>query len=397
MIASENFVSKNVMEACGSVLTNKYAEGYVGKRYYNGCEIVDEVEQIGIDAAKQLFDCKYVNLQPHSGSSANFGVFGALLNIGDKVLGMSLDCGGHLTHGFKVSFSGKFYEACSYGVDKNSFLINYDEVEEIALREKPKMIIAGFSAYCDDIDWKKFRKIADKTGAYLMADIAHIAGLIAGKQLEDPSSFVDVITTTTHKTLRGARGGMILSNDEAISKKINSFMFPGLQGGPLMHQIAGKAMCFLEANDEKFQTYAKSVISNAKALAKELLRLGVNVLTGQTKNHIVILDLRKDGLFGSFVADLLNECDIICNKNNIPFDEVSPVKTSGVRLGTPALTTLGLNENHMIKIANIIADIVKECKGKASLEEVSSAFVKKQKAKVAEIVKDFDFSKTSLE
>lgn len=393
MIASENFVSKNVINAIGSVLTNKYAEGYPHARYYNGCEVVDEIENIAINNAKKLFNCEYVNVQPHSGSQANAGAYSAILKTGDTILGMSLDSGGHLTHGFKVSFSGKIYHAFSYNVNKSDFLIDYDEIEKIAIEVRPKLIIAGFSAYSRTVDWKKFREIADKVGAMFMADIAHVAGLICKGQYPSPVEYADVVTTTTHKTLRGARGGMIMSNNPDLFKKLQSSIFPGQQGGPLMNHIAGKAVAFEEALQDDFTDYIVQVKKNAKQLGKTLKSKNIDILTGDTDNHMVIVDLRNKGAFGSDVANALNECGIICNKNSVPFDTTPPVKTMGIRLGTPAITTLGLTEVHMQNIAIIIADIIDGIVD----SKLSQEFIQSQAKKVAQICEDFKFEGTSLE
>ena len=327
LIASENFVSPAVLEAQGSVLTNKYAEGYSGKRFYNGCEEVDKAENLAIERAKKLFNCKYANVQPHSGSQANQAVYLALMQPGDTVLGMSLDSGGHLTHGSTANMSGKWFNAVSYSVDKETYLIDYDEVERLAILHKPKLLIAGFSAYPRNLDFAKFREIADKVGAYLMADIAHVAGLVAAGEHQSPIPHAHIVTSTTHKTLRGPRGGLILSNDEEIGKKINSALFPGLQGGPLMHIIAAKAVAFLESLQLEYKHYIKQVISNAKVLAGSLQERGYDILTGGTDNHIVLVDLRKDGITGKIAANSLDRAGITCNKNAIPFDETSPFIT----------------------------------------------------------------------
>ena len=335
LIASENFVSPAVLEAQGSLLTNKYAEGYPSKRFYNGCEEVDKAENLAIERVKKLFNCKYANVQPHSGSQANQAVYLALLQPGDTVLGMSLDSGGHLTHGAAPNMSGKWFNAVSYSVNKETYLIDYDEIERLADLHKPKLLIAGFSAYPRNIDFAKFREIVDKVGAYFMADIAHIAGLVATGEHQSPISYAHAVTSTTHKTLRGPRGGLILSNDEEIGQKINSALFPGLQGGPLMHIIAAKAVAFLENLQPEYKSYIQQVISNAKALASSLQERGYDILTGGTDNHIVLVDLRKDGITGKFAANSLDRAGITCNKNAIPFDETSPFITSGIRLGTP--------------------------------------------------------------
>jgi glycine hydroxymethyltransferase len=358
LIASENFTSPAVMAAQGSVMTNKYAEGYPGKRYYSGCEYVDIAEKLAIERAKELFNCSFANVQPHSGSQANQTVYLALLQPGDTILGMSLDAGGHLTHGATPNLSGKWFNIVHYGVRKDDYLIDYDQVEELALKHKPKLIIAGFSAYTRELDFKRFREIADKVGAYLMADIAHIAGIIATKDHPSPFPYAHVVTSTTHKTLRGPRGGLILSDDEEMSKKLNSALFPGLQGGPLMHVIAAKAVAFKEALQPKFKLYIKQVLKNAKALSEQLIARGYNVLTNGTDNHIVLIDLRINGLTGREASDSLDRAGITCNKNNVPFDNTSPFITSGLRLGTPACTTRGFKEDEFKMVADLIADLL---------------------------------------
>jgi len=358
LIASENYASKAVMEAQGSVLTNKYAEGYPSHRYYHGCENIDKIETLAIERAKKLFDAKFANVQPHSGSQANTAVYVALLNPCDTILGMSLSAGGHLTHGSKVSFSGKWLNAVSYGVQKDTGLIDYDEVERLALECHPKLIIAGGSAYPRAIDFKRFRDIADKAGAYLMVDMAHFAGLVAGGVHENPLKFADVVTSTTHKTLRGPRGGLILTNDEAIAKKINSAVFPGTQGGPLEHVIAAKAVCFKEDLSSAFKAYAKQVVQNAKVLGDVLVGRGLDLVSGGTDTHLLVVDLRPKGLTGDVVADALEKAHITCNKNAIPFDPQPPKITSGIRLGTPAGTTRGFKEAEFVKIGNAIADVI---------------------------------------
>lgn len=358
LIASENFVSPAVLEAAGSILTNKYAEGYPGKRYYNGCHFVDEVESIAIERAKQLFKCNYANVQPHSGSQANQAVYLALLQPGDTILGMSMDSGGHLTHGATPNLSGKWFNAVSYGVRKEDFLIDYDMLEEMAVTHKPKMIIAGYSAYPRELDFAKFRAIADKVGAYLLADIAHIAGLVATGYHQNPVDYADVVTSTTHKTLRGPRGGLILSNNEEIGKKINLALFPGLQGGPLMHIIAAKAVAFGEALRPEFKTYIKQVLDNAISLANGLESRGYHCLTSGTSNHMAIVDLRAHSITGKDAADSLDRAGITCNKNNVPFDTASPFVTSGVRLGTPACTTRGFKEEDFRIVADLISDVL---------------------------------------
>ncbi len=341
LIASENIVSKAVLDAQGTVLTNKYAEGYPGRRYYGGCEHVDVVENLARDRAKQLFGAKYANVQPSSGSQANQGVMQALLQPGDTILGMSLAAGGHLTHGAAPNQSGKWFNAIQYGVRESDSLLDYDEVEKLAQEHKPKMIIAGASAYPRQIDWKRFRKIADDVGAYLFVDMAHYAGLIAGGSYESPIPYADITTTTTHKTLRGPRGGMILTNDLDIFKKINSAIFPGIQGGPLMHVIAGKAVCFGEALTSDFKLYAKAIVENAKVLADTLIGGGLDIVSGGTDSHIVLVDLRPKGVKGNDTEAALERAGMTCNKNAVPFDPEPPMVTSGVRLGTPAATTRG--------------------------------------------------------
>ena len=354
LIASENFVSKAVMAAMGSTLTNKYAEGYPGKRYYGGCEFVDEVETLAIERAKKLFHAEYVNVQPHSGSQANFGVYFAFLDPGDKILGMSLSAGGHLTHGSQVNVSGKYFTALAYGVREDTGCIDYDEVRRIALEEKPKMIVAGASAYSRIIDFKKFREIADEVGAMFMVDMAHIAGLVAAGLHPNPLEYADVVTTTTHKTLRGPRGGMILTNKEDVIKAVNKSIFPGIQGGPLCHVIAGKAVCFKEALEPAFTEYQQQIVKNAKALAEALLERGFNIVSGGTDNHVMLVDLRAKGISGKKAERLLEEVHITCNKNAIPFDPAKPTVTSGIRLGTPAVTTRGMKEEEMVFLADII-------------------------------------------
>ncbi len=358
LIASENIVSKAVLEAQGSILTNKYAEGYPGRRYYNGCEFVDVVENLAIERAQKLFNAKFVNVQPHSGSQANTAVYVALLQPNDTIMGMSLDAGGHLTHGSKVSVSGKWLHAVQYGVRKEDSLIDYDEVERLALENKPKLIIAGGSAYPRRIDFARFRKIADMIGAYLMVDMAHFAGLVAGGEHPNPLEFADVVTTTTHKTLRGPRGGMILTNNEDIAKKINSAIFPGTQGGPLMHVIAAKAVCFGEDLMPEFKKYAQQVVKNAKAMGERLKQRGLDLVSGGTDTHLLLVDLRPKGLTGDVVTQALEDAHITCNKNAIPFDPMPPKVTSGIRVGTPAGTTRGFREAEFEQVADWIGDIV---------------------------------------
>lgn len=355
LIASENWVSKAVMAAMGSPLTNKYAEGYPGKRYYGGCQCVDVVEDLARERAKKLFGCDYANVQPHSGAQANLAVFFAMLEPGDKVMGMNLDHGGHLTHGSPVNISGKYFNVVSYGVNDEG-VIDYDKVREIAVKEKPKMIIAGASAYARIIDFKKFREIADEIGAYLMVDMAHIAGLVAAGLHPSPIPYADVTTTTTHKTLRGPRGGLILCNQEAADKfNFNKAVFPGIQGGPLEHVIAGKAVCFKEALEPEFAEYQKQIIKNAQALSKGLIGRGVKIISGGTDNHLMLIDLRGEEVTGKELEKRLDAAHITCNKNTVPNDPRSPFVTSGVRLGTPAVTTRGLKEEDMDVIAECIA------------------------------------------
>ena len=358
LIASENIVSKAVMEAQGSVLTNKYAEGYPGRRYYHGCEFVDKVEQLAIDRAKKLFDAQFVNVQPHSGSQANTAVYLALLQPHDTILGMSLDAGGHLTHGARVSISGKWLNAVSYGVDADTGLIDYDAVARLAAEYRPKLIIAGGSAYPRQIDFARFRKIADDAGAYLMVDMAHFAGLVAGGVHPNPLKYADVVTTTTHKTLRGPRGGMILTNREDLAKKINSAVFPGSQGGPLEHVIAAKAVCFKEDLSDDFKAYAAQVVKNAVVLGDSLKKRGLNLVSGGTDTHLLLVDLRSKNVTGDVVAEALDKAHITCNKNAIPFDPQPPKVTSGIRVGTPAGTTRGFKEKEFELIGNMIADVV---------------------------------------
>ncbi|MEI3550491.1 MAG: serine hydroxymethyltransferase [Alphaproteobacteria bacterium] len=358
LIASENIVSKAVLEAQGSILTNKYAEGYPAKRYYRGCEFVDVVENLAIERAKKLFDARFVNVQPHSGSQANTGVYVALLKPCDTIMGMSLDAGGHLTHGSKVSFSGKWLNSVQYGVCKDTGLIDYDEVERLALENKPKLIIAGGSAYPRQIDFKRFREIADKIGAYLMVDMAHFAGLVAGGVHPNPLEYADVVTTTTHKTLRGPRGGMILTNNGEIAKKINSAIFPGTQGGPLEHVIAAKAVCFAEDLTPQFKKYAAQVVSNARAMGERLKKRGLDLVSGGTDTHLLLVDLRPKGLTGDVVSEAMELAHMTCNKNAIPFDPQPPKVTSGVRVGTPAGTTRGFKEAEFEQVADWMGDVI---------------------------------------
>lgn len=360
LIASENFVSKAVMAAMGSPLTNKYAEGYPGKRYYGGCEYVDIAETLAIDRAKQLFGCTYANVQPHSGAQANMAVFFALLKPGDTVMGMNLAHGGHLTHGSPVNMSGSYFKIVPYGVNEEGF-IDYDELEKIAMEQKPKLIVAGASAYARAIDFKRFREVADKIGAYLMVDMAHIAGLIAAGLHESPIPYAHVTTTTTHKTLRGPRGGLILSSGEfAEEHKLNKAVFPGIQGGPLMHVIAAKAVCFKEALEPGFKEYAKNVITNAKALSDGLIKRGFQIVSGGTDNHLMLVDLQSKGVTGKEAEKLLDKANITCNKNTVPNDPQSPFVTSGIRLGTAAVTTRGMNAEDMDTIAEAVALLIND-------------------------------------
>ena len=372
LIASENYVSKDILKLQGSILTNKYAEGYPSKRYYGGCQYIDIFENKAIEYVCQLFGCKYANVQPHSGSSANMAVYRSLVNHGDKVMGMNLSHGGHLTHGHPINFSGLDYEIVSYNVDEKTGMIDYDEVEQLAIKEKPKMIIAGCSAYSRMIDFKRFREIADKCGAYLMVDMAHIAGLVAAGLHPSPIPYADVVTSTTHKTLRGPRGGIILTNNEEIIKKVNKVIFPGIQGGPLMHVIAAKAQCFYEALQPEFKEYQKQVIKNMKAMSDYLKSKGVKVISDGTDNHLILVDVKSSfDLSGKKAEKILDEIHITCNKNTIPFDTESPFITSGIRIGSPAMTTRGLKEEEFKLIGEIIykslsnvddKDIQKECK-----------------------------------
>ena len=358
LIASENFVSEEVLQLAGSVLTNKNAEGYPGKRYYGGCQFVDEVETLAIERVKEIFSANYANVQAHSGSQANMAVYMALVNAGDKVMGMDLSAGGHLTHGLNINFSGILYNIVSYGVNKETELLDYEEIEKIAIAEKPKMIIAGASAYPRAIDFKKFREIADKVGAYLFVDMAHIAGLVAAGEHQNPLEFAHVVTSTTHKTLRGPRGGLILTNDEEIAKKLDKIIFPGIQGGPLMHIIAAKAVAFGEALQPEYKVYQQQVVKNAKALSEGLIKRGFRIVSGGTDNHLMLVDLRSKGITGKIAEQLLVEAEITCNKNGIPNDPEKPWITSGVRLGTPAVTGRGMKEAEMDIIAELIARVL---------------------------------------
>ena len=371
LIASENYVSNDILKVQGSILTNKYAEGYPGKRYYGGCENIDAVESLAIKYAKELFDVKYANVQPHCGSSANMAVYKALLKIGDKVMGMNLDNGGHLTHGHKMSFSGIDYEIVSYDVDSQTEVLDYDAIETLVLKEKPKMIIAGASAYSRIIDFKRFREIADKVGAYLMVDMAHIAGLVAAGLHPSPLPYAHVVTTTTHKTLRGPRGGLILTDDEEIAKRINKMVFPGIQGGPLEHVIAAKAQCFYEALQPEFKEYQANVLKNIKALANSLKEEGFRIISGGTDNHLILVDVKSScGITGKEAQNLLDKIHITTNKNTIPNDSEPPMTASGLRLGSPAMTTRGLNEGDFNKIGKIIAKALKNKDNEAVLNEL---------------------------
>ena len=385
LIASENFVSKAVMEACGSVMTNKYAEGYPHRRYYGGCVNVDVVEDLAIERLKKLFNVKYANVQPHSGSQANMGVYVALLNPGDTILGMSLDAGGHLTHGYKINFSGKNYIGIGYGLDEKTELIDYDKVRELAIEHKPKLIVAGASAYSKEIDFKKFREIADEVGAYLLVDMAHIAGLVAAGVHPSPVEYAHIVTSTTHKTLRGPRGGIIITNDEEIAKKIDRNIFPGIQGGPLMHIIAAKAIAFKEALDPSFTEYQIQVAKNAKVLAQTLVDGGLRIVSGGTDNHLMLVDLRAKNVTGKLAEEKLEAAGITCNKNAIPNDPEKPFVTSGVRLGTPAVTTRGLKEEEMKIIGRLILKVLENVNDDKAIAEV--------KIEVVELMKKFPLYK----
>ena len=389
LIASENIASKAVLNAQGSVMTNKYAEGYPGKRYYGGCEFVDEAENIALDRVKKLYNCKYANLQPHSGAQANQAVFLALLQPHDTILGMSLASGGHLTHGAKPNLSGKWFNPIQYGVKKDGNdkdLIDYEEVEALALEHKPKLIIAGASAYPRVIDWKKFRDIADKVGAYFLVDMAHYSGLIAGKQYPSPIEHAHIVTSTTHKTLRGARSAMILTNDEALDKKINSAVFPGLQGGPLMHVMAGKAVAFGEALKPEFEDYIKKVISNARALSSSLVNNGFKIVTGGTDSHIVWLDLTPKNVTGDKAEKILEDVGIACNKNAIPYDPNPPKITSGLRFGTAAATSRGFNESDFSEIGNMISEVLDNI---YQNEDNQKQFISSMKDKIISMCKKY--------
>ncbi len=379
LIASENFVSDDILKAAGSILTNKYAEGYPKLRYYDGCEFVDEIEQIAIDRLKKLFGAEHANVQPHSGSQANMGVYMAILNPGDKVLGMDLNAGGHLTHGHPLNFSGILYDFYGYGVDEKTEQINYEEVRRLAHEIKPKLIVAGASAYSRIIDFKKFREIADEVGAYLMVDMAHIAGLVAAGEHPNPVPYADFVTSTTHKTLRGPRGGIILCKQEH-AKKLNSRVFPGIQGGPLEHIIAAKAICFEEASQPEFKTYIKQVVKNMQAMATRFQENGIKVVSGGTDNHLLMIDVKsKFGITGKKAATLLSAVNITCNKNSIPFDTEKPMYTSGIRLGSAAMTTKGYTEKEFIQIADWICEV---------LEKQEDA-IDKVKAEVSQLTKNW--------
>ena len=381
MIASENIVSTAVMQAQGSILTNKYAEGYPGKRYYGGCEYVDIVEQLAIDRAKKLFGAEYANVQPHSGAQANTAVYFALLQPGDTILGMNLTDGGHLTHGSPVNISGKYFKIIPYGVDKETERIDYDELERLAKEHQPKLIVGGASAYSRVIDFERMAQIAKSVGAYLMIDMAHIAGLVAAGLHPSPVPYADVVTTTTHKTLRGPRGGLILCRDAEFGKQFNKAIFPGIQGGPLMHVVAAKAVTFKEALSDEFKVYQQQVLDNAKALSDELVKKGFRIVSGGTDNHLMLVDLRSKNITGKEAQFLLDEIGITANRNTIPFEPLSPFVTSGIRLGTPALTTRGLKEEDIREVADIIADVIEN--------REDSAVIEAAKAKVQAICKKF--------
>jgi glycine hydroxymethyltransferase len=376
LIASENYASNRILEAQGSLLTNKYAEGYPSKRYYGGCEFVDIAEQLAIERAKELFKADYANVQPHSGSSANAAAFLALLEPNDTILGMSLDHGGHLTHGAKVNFSGKNYKSIQYGLHPDTHEIDYEEVRNLAKEHKPKLIIAGFSAYSGIIDWKKFREIADEVGAYFLVDMAHISGLVATGHYPSPIPFADVVTSTTHKTLRGPRSGIILAKEnEALQKKLNSAVFPGSQGGPLMHVIAAKAICFKEAMEPSFQEYVQQVIDNAKTMCDVIMSRGVDVVTGNTHNHIVLVDLRNKDITGKDLEKALGDVNITVNKNAVPDDPRSPFVTSGVRLGTPAVTTRGFKTEEITLLSNWICDVIENINDEDAMLEIKNKVI----------------------
>ena len=389
LIASENYVSKDILKIQGSILTNKYAEGYPNKRYYGGCEFIDEIESLAINYACKLFKCNYANVQPHSGSSANMAVYRALLQKGDTVMGMNLSHGGHLTHGHGINFSGIDYKIVDYKVNAYTELIDYDEIESVALREKPKMIIAGASAYSRIIDFKRFREIADRVGAYLMVDMAHIAGLVAAGLHPSPLPYADVVTSTTHKTLRGPRGGLILTNSEDIIKKINKTIFPGIQGGPLMHVIGAKAQCFYEALQPDFRKYVEQVIKNTKALSDILKKEGLRIVSGGTDNHLILVDVSSIGLTGKEAEEILDKINITVNKNTIPYDKLSPNVTSGIRLGSAAMTTRGLIDSDFTEIGLIISNALKN-KDNIELQE-------KLKEKVLNITNEYKMGSDKYE
>ena len=376
LIASENFVSKAVMEAAGSVFTNKYAEGYPEKRYYGGCANADTVEQLAIDRLKKIFGAKFANVQPHAGSQANMGVYVSLLEAGDKILGMGLSSGGHLTHGYKINFSGKNYVGIEYGLNPETEMLDYDEIRRLAIQEKPQIIVAGASAYSRVIDFKKFREIADEVGAYLMVDMAHIAGLVAAGEHPNPMEYADIVTSTTHKTMRGPRGGIILTNNEEIAKKIDKAIFPGIQGGPLMHIIAAKAVAFKEALSPEFKEYQKQVVKNAKAMADALVKGGLRIVSGGTDNHLMLVDLRPKGVTGKMAEEGLEKAGITCNKNSIPNDPEKPFITSGVRLGTPAITARGMKEDEAVQIAEMIIKVLENVNDDEKIAEVKNEVLK---------------------
>ena len=376
LIASENFVSKAVMEAAGSVFTNKYAEGYPEKRYYGGCANADTVEQLAIDRLKKIFGAKFANVQPHSGSQANMGVYVSLLEAGDKILGMGLSSGGHLTHGYKINFSGKNYVGIEYGLNPETEMLDYDEIRRLAIQEKPQIIVAGASAYSRVIDFKKFREIADEVGAYLMVDMAHIAGLVAAGEHPNPMEYADIVTSTTHKTMRGPRGGIILTNNEEIAKKIDKAIFPGIQGGPLMHIIAAKAVAFKEALSPEFKEYQKQVVKNAKTMADALVKGGLRIVSGGTDNHLMLVDLRPKGVTGKMAEEGLEKAGITCNKNSIPNDPEKPFITSGIRLGTPAITARGMKEDEAVQIAEMIIKVLENVNDDEKIAEVKNEVLK---------------------
>ena len=389
LIASENYVSQDVLDAAGSILTNKYAEGYSGKRYYDGCSYIDQIETLAIERLKQLFNVKYVNVQPHSGTSANLAAYMALLKPGDKILGMDLSAGGHLSHGYKITASGKLYEAYSYGVNDKGVL-DYNQIRETALKVKPKLIVCGASAYSRFIDFKKFRSIADEVGAYLMADIAHIAGMVATGLHPSPIEYADIVTSTTHKTLRGPRSGIIMTNNEEIAKKVNSAVFPGVQGGPLEHIIAAKAICFHEALQPSFKIYQQAILDNAKAMVDEFKKHGATIISGGTDNHLFIIDTKTSfDLSGKDASDRLDQINITVNKNSIPNDTLPPAVSSGIRIGTPAMTSRGLNEAKARELAKLIYDYL-------SLKQVTENTLEEFKKAVAKLSKSLKIKKHYL-